>query len=403
MEECKRMGIPVLGPDINHSNNKFTVDKKGNIRFGLSGVKNVGKNAVDHIVEERKKGEFKDLYDFFERVDNHIVNKRNIEAFVESGAFDCFDIARSAYFAEDNRNAGQIFIDTLQHYGTAVKKGLQSNQLSLFGDSETTIVKPAIPKTEAWNANQQLKQEFEKIGIYLSAHPLDKYKFEITQLTTVSTQKLQNLNDLAKTGVIFAGKIISAQSRKSSNDKDFGTYEIEDYSGTYRFNIFGESYKKFLYLMLQDNHVIIKANVELPKWKKDKDPNARHELKILQIYSLDDKNLLTKLSDKITIEILLSTLSKDMITELKKYKTSDKKGTSVKFNIINDEDEMNANEDENIEVNVNNEDENTYEIEENSLKNFKSIKLYSSTLKMDLNQYFKKLIEDFGLRIIVEP
>jgi len=368
MQECKRMNIQVLGPDINHSYKNFTVDKKGNIRFGMAAVKNVGKNVVDLIIKERNEnGEFINLFDFFERIESNVANKKNIEGFVLSGAFDCFGINRSAYFVNDDKELS--FIDILLKYGNSVKsdKQKQDGQVSLFGDlSDMEIVKPKIPKIEEWSQTYLLNKEREMIGIYLSSHPLDEYKFEIEHLANVTTQDLSKLENYADKEVVFAGMVISEKERMSKNNEPFGIYEIEDYAGIYKFNLFGENYKKYGIAMRQGHYVIIKARVEIPRWKKE--PSG-YELRILNINLLSEA--LEKLTKKINLIISLNELSTELINDFEKFISTKKNDVSVGFQIFDAEKE-------------------------------EYLKLYSDTCKISINRDFVKFLNEYEIESAIE-
>ncbi len=201
MDETRRMGMDVLGPDINESNLKFTVNKDGNIRFGLGAIKGVGESAVLQLIEEREKnGLYKDIYDLVERVNLNSLNKKNLEAMAVAGAFDCFpEIIRAQYFSLDTR--GSSFIESLIRYGNSAKTLRLSSKQTLFGDSGGfDMVKPEPSKCPDWPKLEKLNREKEVIGIYLSSHPLDDFKLEISTFTTATLADLQNLQGLSRKG-----------------------------------------------------------------------------------------------------------------------------------------------------------------------------------------------------------
>ena len=206
---------------------------------------------VEHFVQLREEdGPFKDIYDFAERVDFHIVNKKNIEALAAGGAFDSFGISRSAYFSDNTENS---FIDILTRYGTAVRNEKNNKQPTLFGDiKEMEIPKPKLPEIPEWTKSHTLKLERDAIGIYLSAHPLDDYKFEIEHFTTCETADLQNIENFVNSDVAIAGIVTSEQVKATKNNEPYGRYEIEDYTGTYEFALFRDNYKNFSPLLRKD-------------------------------------------------------------------------------------------------------------------------------------------------------
>jgi DNA polymerase-3 subunit alpha len=198
MEECKRMGIPVLGPDVNESGIRFAVNKKGEIRFGLSAIKGVGEGAVESIVEERKaNGPYTDIFDMVKRINLRSLNKKTMESLALAGAFDCFkDLSRAHYLAGEP-GSDQIYIDKILKWGTQYQQQKDGAQVSLFGDAEETeLPQPPPPQTEPWGRLFELKREKEVTGFYISGHPLDDFKFDIDRFCNVKS--LSQLQDLKR-------------------------------------------------------------------------------------------------------------------------------------------------------------------------------------------------------------
>ena len=251
MEECKRMGLTVLGPDINESNNGFAVNSKGDIRFGFSGLKGVGEAAIDSIVEERTKhGQFKDVYDIVKRVNLRSVNKKSLESLAYSGAFDCFrDIHRAQYFYQapgDNPSLEKII-----KFGSIFQSQSANATNTLFGDLQMPeIVAPKMPVCAPWQLVEQLDFEKEVTGMYMSGHPLDNFKFELKHYNITP---LADYNDVKNAvGIVptskqfrLAGLVIDAQHRLTKTGKNFGILHVEDFSGKSEFMLWSEDYVKY--------------------------------------------------------------------------------------------------------------------------------------------------------------
>lgn len=246
MEECQRMGIPVKGPDINESDVKFTVNKKGEIRYALSAIKGVGEAAVESIVLERKnKGPFKNLFDVMRRMNLRTMNKKVLESLAWAGAFDGMGIDRAMFFATSEKY--DSFIEHLIKYGAAHQGQQASTQNSLFGSmsEEVSVREPALPRFDPWSLIQKLEKEREVTGIFLSGHPLDDYKMEIQNFTTCSLDKIENY----KTHKIkVAGFVIKAEHRISQRGTGWGKFTVQDYSGTLDITLFNEDYQKYKHL-----------------------------------------------------------------------------------------------------------------------------------------------------------
>ncbi len=243
MDETRRMGMEVLGPDVNESNVMFTVNKAGNIRFGLGAIKGVGESAVLQLIEEREKnGFFSDIYDLVERVNLNSLNKKNLEAMAVAGAFDCFtSISRSQYFSLDTR--GSSFIESLIRYGNNARTIKNSSQQSLFGDSGGfDMVKPEPSVCPDWPKLEKLNREKEVIGIYLSSHPLDDFRLEIETFTTATLADLQNLRDYLDSDVTVAGMVTDTKNGISKNGKPYGSFTIQDYTDSFRLMLFDKDY-----------------------------------------------------------------------------------------------------------------------------------------------------------------
>lgn len=265
MDECKRMGLSLLVPDVNESSRSFAVNKKGQIRFGLGAIKGVGDAAVDAIVEERQKnGEYKDIFDFVSRINVRQVNKKSLESLALAGAFDCFpEVQRSHYFAldpQDNTN----FIEKIVRYSSRMAELKAEATASLFGElgagTGNDIVQPRIPTAEPWSVMEQLKNEKEVVGVYISGHPLDEYKTEIANFCNSNTGQLESRPNVAQT---FAGIVTKVNVRTSANGNQFMIFTIEDYAGNYEFALFSKDYIQFERFIALDRLLFINGSYQL--------------------------------------------------------------------------------------------------------------------------------------------
>jgi DNA polymerase III subunit alpha len=264
MEESKRMNISVLGPDVNESEHKFSVNKEGQIRFGMGAVKGVGEAAAEALITERKEnGPFKDIFDLVRRVSLRSVNKRFFESMAMAGALD-FDknIHRAQYFFTDAKeNSSQI--EKIIKYGANMQENKNSSQHSLFGDiGSVDMPAPKLMTCEPWSRLEQLKNEKDVIGFYLSGHPLDEYKIEIDNFCNIKIDALSDLHKLKGKDVSFAGIAVEANHRISKTGKPFGSFIIEDYSGNADLVLFSEDYLKFKHFLNKDAFLYIKAKVQ---------------------------------------------------------------------------------------------------------------------------------------------
>lgn len=301
MEECRRMNVRVLGPDINESYFNFGVNDKGDIRFGLGAVKGVGESAVQAIVDERTaNGKFTGVFDLLKRLSLRSVNKKCLESLVKAGAFDCFkDIHRAQYLAADSKE-GATGLDKAVKFATAFQDSQNRNQQSLFGEHvEADIPQPKLPDTEPWGILEQLHQEKDVIGFYISGHPLDLFKYEINNFCTEQIKNLKDqewLKKLAKKQhFTFAGIVTQANHRISKAGKRFGTFVIEDLTGSMEVALFNEKrYTEYEKYLKENMFLFIKANSQLRYNAAD-----QHELQVFEIKLLSDIG--NELSKSITL------------------------------------------------------------------------------------------------------
>ncbi len=334
MDECRRMGIEVLGPDINDSELKFTVNKEGNIRFGLGAIKGVGESAVEKIIEERlKNGPFKDIFDFAERVNLHAVNKRAVEALAAAGAYDEFsEISRHQFFATDLK--GTTFIESLIRYGGKIQADKITPQGNLFGDDSGLIYpKPEIPKVAEWTKVEKLNRERELIGIFLSAHPLDDFRLEIENLTTHSLTDLHDLDELKNREIIIAGIVNNVKEAYTKKGNPFGRMTLEDYRNSWELTLFGKDYITYKNYFVKDCPLLIKGKIQPKFYNEDE-----LELKIKSMSLLSDAR--EDLIKSISLDIPLSFINKDSIEKLGELAENNKGDITMKFRLVEREDNM---------------------------------------------------------------
>lgn len=245
MDECKNCKVATLGPDVNESFAQFGVNQKGQIRFGLAAIKGLGVKAAESIIKERKQnGPYKDIFDFAQRTDYSSVNRKAFESLAYSGGFDSFGIPRESFFATDANDVA--FLDTLVRYGQKYQNDKSLNQNSLFGDSNAVeIATPEIPKAEPWSDIERLNKEKEMVGIYLSAHPLDKYYMEIQFGCNTSLNKLDDKKLTLNEDITFGGIVTDYVEKRTRNDRMYGRITLEDYSGKYELMLFGRNFVDF--------------------------------------------------------------------------------------------------------------------------------------------------------------
>ncbi|HOW40901.1 MAG TPA: DNA polymerase III subunit alpha [Bacteroidales bacterium] len=334
MDETRRMGIEVLGPDVNESHVKFTVNKDGNIRFGLGAIKGVGEAAVLQLIEEREKnGLYADIHDLVERVNLNSLNKKNLEAMAVAGALDCFSsISRAQYFALDSK--GSSFIESIIRYGNNAKTVKNSSQHSLFGDSGGfDMVKPEPARCPDWPKLEKLNKEKEVIGIYLSSHPLDDFKLEISTFTTATLADLQNLRDWLDRDVVVAGMVTDTRNGIGKNGKPYGSFTVQDYSDSFRFMLFDKDYIENSKYCTIGYYLLINGRVQVRKFREDE-----IELKIKKITLLS--SVKDELIKSVTLKIDPADITNEMIRELKELVSGNKGETELRFVFQDAEDKI---------------------------------------------------------------
>ncbi|MBT3418130.1 MAG: DNA polymerase III subunit alpha [Flavobacteriales bacterium] len=310
MEECKRIGVRVLGPDVNESFYKFAVNKKGEIRFGLGAVKGVGEAAVRSIVTERKEnGPYASLEDFVSRVDLRSANKRTLDSIAVAGGFDSFNIYRSQIFAKDEH--GTIYLEKMMKFGSKVQSEKDSTQIDMFGEiGESNIQSPTPPEVEPWGTMELLSKEKEVVGVYISGHPLDDYQLEIENFCNSNFSELESLEAVKGKSLKFAGVVTKVEHRESRNGKKFGTVYVEDYHDSYRLMLFGSDYTDFKNFLQEGWILHIRGMVQNRQWG-DTD---QLEFKISKIELLSE--VIDSESRNMILEVSVDEIDNKMINTL---------------------------------------------------------------------------------------
>ena len=308
LEECKRMGITVLGPSVNESVSDFSVNKDGDIRFGLSALKGVGEGPVEAILEERvENGQFETIFDMVRRLDLRSINKRVMESLAFGGGFDCFEgVERSQYFAPSEKYSS--FIEHSLKYGNAFQNQQAQAKNTLFGDSKDAMIpEPAVPEGNSWPLIEKLTREKEVTGIYVSGHPLDDYRLEVKNFMTCSLGRVDQFKN-SDTSIKVGGIISSVQHRISKNGNGWGLFELSDFNTTLEFRLFGEDYLSFKHMLIEGKAVYLKAKFQ-KSWRNDD-----RELKVQDIKLLD--GIAETMTESITIKLPLEKISNNTIDAL---------------------------------------------------------------------------------------
>lgn len=337
MQECKLQNIPVLGPDVNESNALFTVNRKGEIRFGLAAVKGVGENAVESIVKERTIRPYASVYDFMERIDAKAGNKKVLESLALAGALDGFHISRAAFFAPDGKS--DTFIETLLKYANSIRESKNSAQVSLFGDmAEAAMPEPLPPAVESWDTLSQLSREKEVVGMFISGHPLDDYELEIKSFCSEGgLGLLQDMEQNKNRELKLAGMITEAVEKVArSSNKPFGTFRLEDYDSNFEFILFGEDYMKYKHLLHKGHFLYVVGRIQPKRFGQDADKAL--EFRITRIEPLYE--IREKLAKYLTISVPLQFLNSGMIDELQQLISNGEGKAQVRFKVKDEKSEL---------------------------------------------------------------
>ncbi|MBO4215308.1 MAG: DNA polymerase III subunit alpha, partial [Bacteroidaceae bacterium] len=329
MDECKQMGIDTLGPDINESRHKFSVNDSGHIRFGMAAIKGVGESAVTAIIDEREmNGPYTSIFDFVERVNLSQCNKKNIENLVVAGAFDTFkDIRRETFFAPGSR-PGETFLDVLVRYGNNYQQDKHKAQTSLFGGMDISVTHPAIPKNiPEWGNLERLNKERELVGIYLSAHPLDEYSIVLDYVCNTQLNQLEKKEELAKMEEVTVGGIVTAvRTGETKNGNPFGIVKMEDFAGNGEIPLFGTDWVTYRNFFVEGTSLFIRLKVEPHKYR----PGIFNiNIKSIELMSeVKDKSI-----HKITFDVPLDKLTSTMVEDLAEIVKENPGEADLIFNI----------------------------------------------------------------------
>jgi DNA polymerase-3 subunit alpha len=313
MEECKNLGIKVLGPSVNESGVFFRVNEEGEIRFGLGAIKGAGEAAVQSIIEEREaNGLFKDFFDFMTRITTRQVNKKTLECLAMAGAFDCFETYHRRQYLIAPENDTNL-IEKAAKYASRIQQEKESSQVSLFGEtSSEEVLTPKVTPIEPYGDLEKLRIEKEVVGFYLSGHPMDQYRFELKHFCNTAIAELTDLNRLINKRIIRLGGIVTDfQHRISKNGKPFGTLTLEDYSDSFTFFLFSDDYTRFKEYFMNGWFLFIEGSALIPEWKK----NGEAEFKIRSVELLSD--IREKQCSGIEIDFPLESLEKETLKQIK--------------------------------------------------------------------------------------
>ncbi|MFN0213077.1 MAG: DNA polymerase III subunit alpha [Saprospiraceae bacterium] len=323
LEECKRMGLAVKSPDVNESGVNFSVNKKGDIRYGMGAVKGVGEAAVEVMIAERKTGgPFQDIYDFMRRVSLRVVNKRVMENLVYAGAFDSFGIARGVFFTPTDKH--ETFIENLLKYGSAFQEDKIMSVNSLFGDlsDSVSIPEPKAPKAEDWNLIFKLQKERDVVGLYLSGHPLDDFRYEWENFAT----PLANVDNFKGRKVNVAGFVLKAEHRISQRGTGWGRFTLQDYTGSLEITMFSESYAKFKSFFEEGTTVYVEGEYK-QRYNSDEMEFRVQNVRLLETIG-EEK------TQSVTLKIPIERISVEFLEQIEKLCTAHKGKHTLRMELI---------------------------------------------------------------------
>ena len=343
MEECKRMGLDVLGPDVNESFYKFSVNKDYAVRFGMGAVKGVGRAAVETIVANRKEeGNFNSVFDLAKRIDLRAANKKAFENLAVAGGFDSFgNTLRAQYFHDEGD--GISFLEKVIKSAAKYQENKNSSQMDMFGGmSEAQIPEPEVPPCEDWGTMEKLRREKEVVGIYLSGHPLDDFKKEIKAFCNTSVSVFKDeLHPYVNRELSFAGVITDVQHRIAKNGKGWAAFTLEDYTDTHEFRIFGEDYLKFRHFLMINSFAYIKVFVREGWTNRETGKKGDPRLQYNDFKQLQD--VMDAYAKKLTIKLDVASLQEKRILALKDTLISYKGSHPINFIVYEMEEEIKLN------------------------------------------------------------
>ena len=338
MEECKRMRLKVLGPDINESYYKFSVNKDNAIRFGMGAVKGVGHGAVKTIVDNRKKeGNYNSIFDVTKRVDLRAANKKAFENLALAGGFDCFtNTHRAQYFHKEGDDI--TFLEKAIKYGSKHQENENSAQVSLFGDSsDVQISEPQIPPCEEWGTMEKLAQEKEVVGIYISGHPLDDFKTEMNTFCNATVTMFNDLETYINRELTFGGVVTDVQHRISRQGKGWALFTVDDYTDSFEFRIFGEEYLKYRHFLMKNNFIYVRSFVREGWTNRDTGKKGDPRLQFNNFQLLHD--VMDTMAKKLSIQLNINDLKEEKIASIKELLKMHKGNHALNF-VVYDNDEQ---------------------------------------------------------------
>ncbi|RMZ50954.1 DNA polymerase III subunit alpha [Flavobacteriaceae bacterium PRS1] len=339
MEECKRMRLKVLGPDVNESYYKFSVNKDNAIRFGMGAIKGVGHGAVKTIVENRKKdGNYNSIFDVTKRVDLRAANKKAFENLALAGGFDCFtNTHRAQYFHKKGDDI--TFLEKAIKYGSKHQENENSAQVSLFGDSsEVQISEPQIPTCEEWGTMEKLAQEKEVVGIYISGHPLDDFKTEMNTFCNATVAMFNDLETYINKELTFGGVVTDVQHRISRQGKGWALFTVDDYTDSFEFRIFGEEYLKYRHFLMKNNFIYVRTFVKDGWTNRDTGKKGDPRVQFNSFQLLHD--VMDTMAKKLSIQLNINDLEEEKITSIKELLHMHKGSHALNFVVYDNEESI---------------------------------------------------------------
>lgn len=332
MEECKRMGLEVLGPCVNESFYKFTVNENYAVRFGMGAIKGVGGGAVQTIVESRKDSKYRSIFDLAKRIDLRAANKKAFENLALAGGFDSFaDTKRSQYFHDEGD--GITFLEKAIRYGSKFQENENSSQVSLFGEaSEVQIAEPVVPPCEDWSTMEKLGREKEVVGIYISGHPLDDFRFEMKYFCNAKLETLKSLEQHIGKTLTLGGIVTNIQHRTTKTNKGWASFVLEGYDESYEFRIFDEEYLKFRHFLTPNGFVFLKINVKEGWMNRETGKKSDPRIQFLEAKQLQD--VLSTFAKKLILHFNIKDLQTETITRLSELFQLNKGDHQVTFEIL---------------------------------------------------------------------
>ena len=335
MEECRRLGLKVLGPDVNESFYKFAVNDEHAIRFGMGAIKGVGKGAVETIIEHRKDQPYESIFDLVKRIDLRAANKKAFENLALAGGFDSFpNIKRAQYFNPDGD--GITFLEKALRFGSKYQENLNSSQTSLFSEETTSTYQDlTIPDCEAWTNLIRLKKEKEVVGIYISSHPLDDFTHEIEHFISLSLNQLGDLDRLVNREFSVGGIVNEIQHLESRNGKGWARFIVEDFTDQYEFRIFGEDYLKYRHFLVVNQFIRSRLMIREGWTNRETGKVGAPRMQYLHFEML--QNTVENNAKKLTLQIEISKLKNEDVIQLQDELKSFKGDKPLLFNVYDSE------------------------------------------------------------------